>query len=42
MSRKDKQIAKFCLDPVSPGEENWASKEHELNQIARLVVWTSK
>lgn len=34
--KRDKQIAKFWLDPVSL-EKNRGFKEHELNQIARLV-----
>ncbi|MDF5724294.1 MAG: DUF4160 domain-containing protein [Rhizonema sp. PD37] len=34
--KRDKQIAKFWLDPISL-EKNRGLKEHELNQIARLV-----
>ncbi|MEB3336003.1 MAG: DUF4160 domain-containing protein, partial [Leptolyngbyaceae bacterium] len=34
--KRDRQIAKFWLDPVSL-EKNRGFKEHELNQIARLV-----
>lgn len=34
--KRDRQIAKFWLDPVSL-ERNRGFKEHELNQIVRLV-----
>jgi len=35
--KRDRQIAKFWLNPVSLAK-NRGFKEHELNQIARLVV----
>jgi len=35
--KRDRQIAKFWLNPVSLAK-NQGFKEHELNQIARLVV----
>jgi hypothetical protein len=35
--KRDRQIAKFWLEPVSLAK-NRGFKEHELNQIARLVV----
>jgi hypothetical protein len=35
--KRDRQIAKFWLDPISLAK-NRGFKEHELNQIARLVV----
>jgi hypothetical protein len=35
--KRDKQIAKFWLNPISLAK-NRGFKEHELNQIARLVV----
>jgi len=35
--KRDKQIAKFWLDPVSL-ETNRGFKKHELNQIDRLVA----
>ncbi|MFY7933382.1 MAG: DUF4160 domain-containing protein [Microcystis flos-aquae DF17] len=35
--KRDKQIAKFCLAPVFL-EKNQGFKEHELNQIDRLVI----
>jgi hypothetical protein len=35
--KRDKQIAKFWLNPISL-TANRGFKEHELNQIARLVV----
>jgi hypothetical protein len=35
--KRDKQIAKFWLNPISLAT-NRGFKEHELNQIARLVV----
>ena len=35
--KRDKQIAKFWLDPISLAK-NRGFKEHELNQIAHLVV----
>lgn len=35
--KRDRQIAKFWLNPVSLAR-NKGFKEHELNQIARLVV----
>jgi hypothetical protein len=35
--KRDRQIAKFWLDPVFL-EKNRGFKEHELNQIDRLVV----
>ncbi|PSO59393.1 MAG: DUF4160 domain-containing protein [Cyanobacteria bacterium QH_2_48_84] len=34
--KRDRQIAKFWLDPISV-EKNRGSQEYELNQIARLV-----
>jgi hypothetical protein len=34
--KRDRQIAKFWLDPISL-EKNRGFREHELNQIARLV-----
>ena len=34
--KRDKQIAKFWLDPIVP-QKNRGFKEHELKQIARLV-----
>jgi len=35
--KRDRDIAKFWLDPISLST-NRGFKEHELNQIARLVV----
>ncbi|KAA0230621.1 DUF4160 domain-containing protein [candidate division KSB1 bacterium] len=35
--KRDRQVAKFWLDPILPAT-NRGFKEHELNQIARLVV----
>ncbi len=35
--KRDKQIAKFWLNPLSMGK-NRGFKEHELNQIAKLVT----
>lgn len=35
--KRDRQIAKFWLNPISL-VKNQGFKEHELNQIARLVV----
>jgi len=35
--KRDRQIAKFWLKPVSIAK-NQGFKQHELNQIARLVV----
>jgi hypothetical protein len=35
--KRDRQIAKFWLDPISVAK-NRGFKEHELNQIARLVA----
>jgi hypothetical protein len=35
--KRDKQIAKFWLNPISLAM-NRGFREHELNQIARLVV----
>lgn len=35
--KRDRQIAKFWLNPISLAK-NRGFKEHELNQIARLVV----
>ncbi|MEG3904530.1 MULTISPECIES: DUF4160 domain-containing protein, partial [unclassified Microcoleus] len=34
--KRDRQLAKFWMNPVSL-EKNRGFKEHELNQIARLV-----
>jgi hypothetical protein len=34
--KRDRQVAKFWLDPISL-EKNRGFKEHELQQIARLV-----
>ena len=34
--KRDRQIAKFWLEPISL-EKNRGFKEHELNQIARLI-----
>lgn len=35
--KRDRQIAKFWLEPVSLAK-NKGFKEHELNQVVRLVV----
>jgi hypothetical protein len=35
--KRDRQIAKFWLDPISLAK-NRGFKEHELNRITRLVV----
>ncbi|MBU0567997.1 DUF4160 domain-containing protein [bacterium] len=35
--KRDRQITKFWLNPISLAK-NHGFKEHELNQIARLVV----
>ena len=35
--KRDKQIAKFWLNPISLGK-NRGFREHELNQIARLLT----
>lgn len=35
--KRDRQVAKFWLDPITL-VTNHGFKEHELNQIARLVI----
>jgi hypothetical protein len=34
--KRDRQIAKFWLEPIQLAE-NYGFKDHELNQIARLI-----